>query len=146
VHDVTPLSALLGGALIGLSASLVLLTHGTIAGVSGLLGGALARGTPDRGVRLWFLAGLAAAGLGLARLAPSAFGAGGATPAWAVAAAGLLVGYGTRLGNGCTSGHGICGLSRLSPRSLAATLTFVLAGAATVFVTRHVVPLVGGAR
>ncbi len=121
-----------------------MLTHGKIAGVSGILGGALSRGTTDRAFRLWFLAGLAAAGLGLAWLRPSSFAASSSTPAWAVVAAGLLVGYGTRLGHGCTSGHGICGLSRLSPRSLAATLTFLLTGAATVFVARHVVH-VGGA-
>lgn len=145
MHDFTPLSALLGGALIGLSASLVLLTHGKIAGVSGIFGGAISRGTTDRAFRLWFLAGLAAAGLGLAWLHPSAFAAASVTPAWAVVAAGALVGYGTRLGNGCTSGHGICGLSRLSQRSLAATLTFLLTGAATVFVTRHVVHVAGSA-
>lgn len=145
MHDFTPLPALLGGALLGLSASLVLFTHGKIAGVSGMLGGALSRVTPDRAFRLWFLGGLAAAGLGLAWFHPSAFAVSAPTPAWAIAAAGLLVGYGTRLGKGCTSGHGICGLSRLSQRSLAATLLFLLSGAATVFATRHVFHVAGGA-
>ncbi len=139
MHDFTPLPALLGGALIGLSASLLLLTHGKITGISGIVGGLLARGTPDLAYRAWFLAGLLAAGGLLALLYPAAFASAGApgAPPWLIVIAGLLVGYGTRLGNGCTSGHGVCGLSRFSPRSLAATLTFMATGAAAVFVVRH---------
>lgn len=132
----TPAPALLGGALIGLSASLLLLTHGKISGISGIVGGLLARGTPDVSYRVWFVAGLLVAGAALARLMPSAFPAGSGS-AWQIGVAGLLVGYGTRLGNGCTSGHGVCGLSRLSVRSLVATLTFMTTGAATVFVVQR---------
>lgn len=140
MHNFTPLPALLGGALIGLSASLLLLSHGKVAGISGIVGGLISRGTTDMAYRAWFLAGLLASGLGLGLLLPSAFEAPSA-PTWSIAGAGLLVGYGTRLGNGCTSGHGVCGLSRFSPRSLAATLTFMATGAASVFVARH---LAGG--
>lgn len=139
----TPVPALVGGMLIGLSASLLLLSHGKIAGISGIVGGLMAPGTEDRSYRLWFLAGLLAAGAGLRALYPAAFG-GATAPLAAVALAGLLVGYGTRLGNGCTSGHGVCGLSRFSPRSLAATVTFMATGALAVFVTRHVLHLGGG--
>lgn len=145
MNDFTPLSALLGGALIGLSASLLLLTHGKIAGISGLLGGLLAPGADDRAFRLWFLGGLLVAGAALAAVLPSAFGPSPPTPFWLVALAGVLVGYGTRLGNGCTSGHGVCGVSRLSARSIAATLTFVAVGMATTFVARHLLRLGGGA-
>ncbi|MFL9591898.1 YeeE/YedE family protein [Aeromonas schubertii] len=129
------LLSLLGGTLIGVAALLLLLVGGRIAGVSGILAEALQRGTPWRWV---FLLGL---GLG----AWLAFTLGWATlpvfdalPAWPwVLSAGLLVGVGTRLGNGCTSGHGICGMGRLSPRSLAATLTFMTSGIVTVFITHH---------
>jgi uncharacterized membrane protein YedE/YeeE len=145
MHNVTPLPALLGGVLIGMAASLLLLTHGKIAGISGMLGGLLTPGASDRVFRLWFLAGLLAAGPALAVALPSAFAPSPPTPLWLVALAGLLVGYGTRLGNGCTSGHGVCGISRFSVRSLAATLTFLAAGVATTFVARHVLRLSGGA-
>lgn len=144
MNDFTPFSALLGGALIGLSASLLLLTHGKIAGISGLLGGLFVPGTGDRAFRLWFLAGLLVAGAALAVVLPSAFGPSPSTPLWLVVLAGLLVGYGTRLGNGCTSGHGVCGVSRLSVRSIVATLTFVAVGMATTFVVRHLLHLGGG--
>lgn len=141
----TPLPALLGGILIGLSASLLLLSHGKIAGISGILGGLLSPGTEDRGYRLWFLAGLLAAGALLAVFYPAAFPSSGpSAPLWLVAVAGLLVGYGTRLGSGCTSGHGVCGISRLSPRSLTATATFMGTGALAVFVARHLLHLGGG--
>jgi uncharacterized membrane protein YedE/YeeE len=133
----TPLSALLGGALIGLSASLLLLANGRVAGISGILGGLVAHAGKDRLWRGAFLAGLLLAGLAFVLLRPSAFGAGSASVP-VLAAAGLLVGVGTRLGSGCTSGHGVCGLSRLSPRSLAATVTFMVTGGLTVFVTHHV--------
>lgn len=135
-------SALAGGALIGLSASALLLLNGRIAGVSGIVAGLL---TPQRGDVAWralFVAGLVAGGLLLRAMAADPFrGLTDATPVRLVAA-GLLVGAGARLGSGCTSGHGVCGVSRLSPRSLIATLTFMSTGALTVFVTRH---LFGGA-
>jgi uncharacterized membrane protein YedE/YeeE len=135
----TPWLPLLGGALIGLSASLLLLTHGRITGISGFVGTLLQPAADNRRFRVWFLAGLLAAGLVARAVAPAAFG----TPRAGIAAtiiAGLLVGYGTRLGNGCTSGHGVCGVSRLSRRSIVATLTFCATGAATVALLR----LVGG--
>ncbi len=131
-----------GGVLIGLAASLLLLTHGKIAGISGMLGGLLDARTKDRGYRAWFLAGLLLMGLVLTLVRPQLLASGPSAPLALTAVAGLLVGFGTSLGNGCTSGHGICGLSRLSPRSLLATATFMVTGALTVFVARH---LIGGA-
>jgi uncharacterized membrane protein YedE/YeeE len=144
VETFTPYSALVGGALIGLAASLLLLFHGRIAGISGILGETL-RGEGTRGEGAYrgaFLAGLIAAGVALRVVYPAAFASapsGGSTVVTTVlvATSGVLVGYGTRLGNGCTSGHGVCGLSRLSRRSLVATLTFMATGAMTVFVVRH---------
>lgn len=139
----TPVPALIGGALIGLSASLLLLTHGRVAGISGLYGGILRRGSPDGALRVAFIVGLLLSGL-LARVVfPAAFETSWSATLPIALVAGLLVGFGTQLGNGCTSGHGVCGISRLSVRSLVATGTFMLTGAATVFVVRHVL---GGGR
>jgi uncharacterized membrane protein YedE/YeeE len=140
MHGFTPVSALVGGALIGLAATVLLLVHGRIAGIAGIFGETLSgRGhRGDGGYRAAFLLGLVAAGVGM-RLV---------SPAWIVdppaslplvVVAGLLVGYGTRLGNGCTSGHGVCGLSRFSKRSLVATLTFMATATVTVFLVHHVV-------
>jgi uncharacterized protein len=134
----TPGSALAGGVLIGIAAAMLVLLNGLVAGVSGVLGGLLA---PDRKVdapwRIAFVAGLLIAPLGYSLVA--------ALPApqidasdTALIVAGLLVGVGTRYGAGCTSGHGVCGMSNLSPRSLVATLAFMGAGFATVFLLRHV--------
>ncbi len=126
--------ALLGGALIGVSASLMLAFNGRVTGISGIVGG-LVHPTPgDLTWRALFVAGLLLGGLVAMIALPGAFGgvSGGVVTA---AFAGLLVGVGTRLGNGCTSGHGVCGLSRLSPRSLAATITFITTGAVTVLLT-----------
>jgi uncharacterized membrane protein YedE/YeeE len=134
MHDFTPLPALLGGAIIGLSATLYLLTHGKVAGISGIFGGLFLPGSGDRQFRAWFIAGLVGAGVLLRIVRPSVFTASPATLG-TLAVAGLLVGYGTRLANGCTSGHGVCGLSRFSVRSLAATITFMVTGAMTVFLT-----------
>ena len=133
----TPIASLIGGALIGLSTSTLLLFNGRIAGISGIFGGLLVPRKGDVAWRASFLAGLLAAGLVLAALVPSAFPKEPLRPLGLVALAGLLVGFGTRLGNGCTSGHGVCGISRLSARSTVATLSFMAAGAVTVFVTRH---------
>jgi uncharacterized membrane protein YedE/YeeE len=127
---------LLGGALIGLSASLALFAHGRAVGISSLLGGLLLPGHDARPFRFWFLAGLVVAGAALRAVYPAAFAAPGASLI-AVATAGALVGYGTRLGSGCTSGHGICGLCRLSMRSIVATGTFIATGMLTVFVVQH---------
>lgn len=133
----TPYSALAGGALIGLAASVLLIGYGRIAGISGIAGNLLLGKAGDRAWRAAFLGGLLLAGLAAAWLAPGALGAS-PRPLAAVAAAGLLVGIGTRLGSGCTSGHGVCGLSRLSPRSLVATLAFILSGVITVTLLRWV--------
>lgn len=134
--------ALAGGTLIGLSASLLLIVHGRIAGISGIVGDCLERGGLKGGgaFRGAFLLGLLAAGLGLRLVAPSAFSPSGSSAVALpfVIMAGLLVGYGTKLGGGCTSGHGVCGISRLSTRSIVATLTFMATGAATLYVVRHV--------
>ena len=134
----TPWSALAGGLLIGIAAAALILLNGRIAGISGVLGGLLRPVSGDRGWRIAFLLGLVAAPLAYQLGAPLPevrVEAGTAT----LAVAGLLVGIGTRYGAGCTSGHGVCGLSRLSPRSLAATAAFMLAGFATVFVLRHLI-------
>jgi uncharacterized membrane protein YedE/YeeE len=133
--EFTPYSALAGGILIGLAASLLLIGHGRIAGISGIAGGLLLGKAGDRAWRGAFLAGLLLAGLLAAALLREG-SLGSPRPLAAVATAGLLVGIGTRIGSGCTSGHGVCGLSRLSPRSLVATLSFLVSGAITVTVWR----------
>jgi uncharacterized membrane protein YedE/YeeE len=132
----SPLPATAGGLLIGLAAAMLVLLNGRIAGVSGILGGALSRPGKDTLWRLAFTLGLVAAPLlyALVRPLPASHVAAGP---WTLVVAGLLVGLGTRYGAGCTSGHGVCGLSRLSPRSLVATLAFMVAGFATVFALRH---------
>lgn len=137
MHDFTPIPALLGGILIGLSASLLLWFHGQVAGISGIFGSLFLRGQATA-LRVSFVLGLLAAGLLAGLLRPTAFEALPARSLAVTAIAGLLVGFGTRLGNGCTSGHGVCGLSRLSLRSLVATLTFMAFGVLTVFVFDHV--------
>ena len=119
-----------GGALIGLAAAIALAVHGRIAGISGILGRALDGGA-GRTFRFGFLAGLVATGVVVAAIAPSAFG-GGVRGLPALAVAGALVGIGTTLSNGCTSGHGVCGLARLSPRSFAAVAAFMVTAAITV--------------
>ncbi|MFC7477263.1 YeeE/YedE family protein [Dankookia sp. GCM10030260] len=133
----TPWSAAAGGALIGAAAALLWVSLGRIAGISGILGGLAGAPAGEHGWRLAFLAGLVGAPLlYLAALgAPEVSIAAG--PARLVLA-GLLVGVGTRLGTGCTSGHGVCGIARLSPRSIAATGVFMATAAATVFLSRHV--------
>lgn len=136
MHGFTPISSALGGALIGLASALLLLFNGRVAGVSGIVGG-LTSGHADRGWRAAFLAGLLVGGFVLVSMMPAAF-LPSARASWPLlVGGGLLVGYGTRMGSGCTSGHGVCGLSRLSSRSLAATLTFMGTGFATVYVVRH---------
>lgn len=127
----TWITAAIGGGIIGLASALLLAFNGRIAGISGITGGLI---SPTRGEvswRLMFLIGLLGGGILMAFLMPEAFTASPRSTFWVVAA-GLLVGFGTRLGSGCTSGHGVCGLSRFSPRSLVATLTFIGAGMVTV--------------
>ncbi|HEY6179672.1 MAG TPA: YeeE/YedE family protein [Kofleriaceae bacterium] len=122
---------LAGGALIGLASALVLVLHGRIAGISGIVGRAIDGDDNGRTFRIGFLAGLIVTGAILAAVAPSAFGAG-VRGLPGLALAGALVGVGTTLANGCTSGHGVCGLSRLSPRSLVAVAAFMITAAITV--------------
>ena len=130
----TPWTSLAGGMLIGAAAALLVLLSGRIAGVSGILGGLITLNRGDIAWRLAFIGGLLVAPLAMIFYPVSPrIDAGLGT----LALAGLLVGLGTRYGSGCTSGHGVCGLSRLSPRSLVATGAFMAAGIATVFVTRH---------
>lgn len=133
----TPWSALVGGMMVGLAAASFLLLNGRIAGISGILGGLLSPASGDIRWRVAFIAGLIGAPALwklFTQLPPIEIEAG--YPALIVA--GLLVGIGTRYGSGCTSGHGVCGLSRFSPRSLVATFSFMLAGFVTVFIVRHV--------
>ena len=134
----TPWSSLAGGVLIGLATAMFLLLNGRIAGISGILGGLLQPTKGDIGWRVAFMAGLI--------FSPIAFSAAAPLPevqintgTASLIMAGLLVGIGTRYGSGCTSGHGVCGLSRLSPRSMVATALFILAGFVTVFITRHLI-------
>jgi hypothetical protein len=138
IANFTPVSAAIGGAMIGLSAALLMLLNGRIAGITGIFAGVLPTAWGDHPWRLAFLAGLL--------IAPAIGGLGGyviAAPAmpdsWGVIViAGLLVGYGARLGGGCTSGHGVCGNARLSPRSIAATIIFMAVAIAVVAIQRHV--------
>jgi len=135
-HNFTPWTSLAGGAVLGLSAALFVLLNGRIAGISGVLGGLLRPRAGDLAWRVAFVGGLL--------VAPLVYGLFADLPTMQVAAeaplliaAGLLVGVGTRLGSGCTSGHGVCGISRLSPRSIVATLCFMASGFLTVFLTHH---------
>lgn len=134
----TPFSALAGGALIGLSAGMLWVANGRVAGVSGIVGGLLAPLNADAAWRAAFVAGLLAAPLVYRAAGGPLPDLASPAPLAVVIAAGGLVGFGTRLGGGCTSGHGVCGLARLSPRSFAATGVFMAAAAATVFVVRHI--------
>jgi uncharacterized protein len=134
-NDFMVVRGLIGGALIGLASAILFHFHGRIAGISGIFSGLL----PPRGDGRWrliFVSGLIAGGFLVAMVAPSAIGAPVQPSIGLVLLAGFLVGFGTRLGGGCTSGHGVCGLSRLSKRSMAATVTFIAFGAVTVLVLR----------
>ena len=135
----TPWASLAGGVLLGVASALFILLNGRVLGISGIVGGLLRPRAGDTTWRLAFLAGMLAAPLVYGLLAPAGFVQAPRIDAGygLVAIAGLLVGVGTRYGAGCTSGHGVCGLSRLSPRSLVATLSFMAAGFAIVFVVRH---------
>lgn len=137
MHNLTPVSGLVGGALIGLASALLMLLTGRIAGISGIFAGLLTRSNGDAAWRLAFIAGLIAAPL-LAALAGHALPAPAMPERVAVIAiGGLLVGFGTRMGSGCTSGHGVCGSARLSIRSITATVIFMVAAVLTVAIVRH---------
>ncbi len=135
----TPWTSLAGGILLGIASAMMVLLSGRILGISGILGGLLAPRTGDMGWRLAFLLGMGASPMVFAALMPPELlpvvRIDASEPL--IALAGVLVGLGTRYGSGCTSGHGVCGLSRLSPRSLVATLGFMAAGFATVYLLRH---------
>src|SRR6476620_8351100 len=139
----TPWTSLAGGILLGIASAIFILVNGRILGISGIVGGLLGPKPGDIGWRVAFVLGMLAAPATFALLAPAGFLPAPRIDAGygAVVAAGLLVGFGTRYGSGCTSGHGVCGLSRLSPRSLVATAVFMGAGFVTVFVLRHLIGL-----
>jgi uncharacterized membrane protein YedE/YeeE len=137
MESFTPVASLLGGVLIGLSATALLALNGRVAGISGIVGGLLEPRPRDAGWRLAFVAGLVAGGAILRVALPTAFESTIVQPPLQLVGAGLLVGFGTRLGNGCTSGHGVCGISRGSRRSLVATAVFMAAAMITVLVVRH---------
>jgi len=137
VENFTPLSALLGGALIGLSATILLLFNGRMAGISGIMNGLFNAPKDERIWRLTFLCGLIIGAFIFQTISPDFFFPRQGYPLWLIAIGGFLVGVGTRLGNGCTSGHGICGIASLSRRSIFATLTFMGTGMATVYIARH---------
>ncbi len=130
------LDAIIGGSLIGLAVSMMLLFNGKVTGISGILGGILNSENKDKNWRLIFIAGLLAGGFILRSLNDQVFRLTTAATSADYLIAGFLVGFGTLLGNGCTSGHGVCGISRLSPRSIIATITFILSGVISVIVFR----------
>lgn len=136
MEDFTPLSGLVGGILIGLASVLLLWLNGRIAGISGIVGGMLSRKGGEFGWRAMFVVGLLAGAAGYALYTG---GLQVSVPASVpmLIVAGLLVGFGTRLGSGCTSGHGVCGIGRLSKRSMVATGTFMAVAVATVYVVNH---------
>lgn len=143
MHNFTPVASLFGGILIGLSAAAMLLLEGRIAGISGIFAGLLRPVRNETLWKAWFVAGLVAGGLLLRIFLPGAFDFGIVRSYGVLALAGLLVGFGTRLGNGCTSGHGVCGIGRLSIRSIVATMTFIVSGAVVVYVVGR---LLGGSQ
>lgn len=130
--EISWVNALIGGAIIGASASLMLLLNGRVTGISGIVYGLIQRNPGETSWRWYFLAGLVGGGFVLQMARPESFGSARLPASEVVLLAGVLVGFGTVLGSGCTSGHGVCGISRLSPRSLAATLIFVGVGMLTV--------------
>ncbi len=137
MENFTPYTALSGGLLIGLSASIMLLFNGRITGISGMLTGLL---TPIKGEWFWrlsFLLGMIAGAIIFITFFPESFVPRKNFPSILLILAGFLVGFGTRLGNGCTSGHGICGIARFSLRSIIATIVFMLSGGVSVFIIRH---------
>jgi len=134
----TPVSAAVGGALIGLSAVLLMMLNGRIAGITGVFAGLIDPAGSDRAWRAAFIAGLIAAPLSAVLLGLTLPLPQMPSSLLVIAVAGLLVGFGTRLSNGCTSGHGVCGIARLSPRSIAATAIFMAAAITVVALTRHV--------
>lgn len=131
------INALFGGVIIGIAVSLMLLWNGRVTGISGIINGTLSPLKGDTGWRVLFIIGLLLGGLALKVLNPNIFSGNLETDTWTTVVAGLLVGFGTILGSGCTSGHGVCGISRMSVRSLVATIIFISAGVVAVVVFRR---------
>lgn len=142
MENFTPVSAFLGGSLVGLAAVILMATIGRIAGISGIFGGGMTAAKGDRLWRLFFLIGLCGAPAIVFLFRPTAPSIEFPITGAALAVGGLLVGIGSQMGNGCVSGHGICGTARLSSRSIIATATFMITGIITVYISRHIV---GGA-
>ena len=138
MRELSVVAPLVGGALVGVASLLVLRARGRVIGISGVLGGLLRPTAGDVAWRLAFVLGLVLSGGLAAWLRPQALRIEGTPGLVSIVLSGLLVGFGTRLGNGCTSGHGVCGVSRMSLRSIVATLTFMFTGALSVYVVRHV--------
>lgn len=136
------LNALLGGSIIGIAVSLMLLWNGRVTGISGIINGILTPAKGDTAWRVLFVAGLFLGGLVLKALNPATFSGQLTTDNWTIIVAGLLVGFGTIMGSGCTSGHGVCGISRMSPRSIVATVAFIGAGVIGVYIFRQLGVLV----
>ncbi|SHE19856.1 YeeE/YedE family protein [methanotrophic endosymbiont of Bathymodiolus puteoserpentis (Logatchev)] len=142
MENFTPISALLGGALIGISVSLLLLFNGRMAGISGIMNGVFSAPKKEEVWRTLFLVGLIIGAALFQFLTQDSLSAREGYPLWLIIIGGFLVGFGTRLGSGCTSGHGICGIANFSIRSIGATLTFMASGMLTVFILKHLVGVV----
>ncbi|WP_370690772.1 YeeE/YedE family protein [Methylicorpusculum sp.] len=141
LENFTPLSSFSGGLLIGLAATLLLLFNGRIAGISGIMSGLISPGKGEIFWRLVFLLGLVLGALLVKAVIPDSIKIREGFPYGLLAIGGFLVGFGTRMANGCTSGHAVCGIARLSKRSIAATLTFIVSGMMTVYLLRHLIGL-----
>jgi uncharacterized protein len=139
MENFTPFSAFSGGILIGLAATLLLLYNGRIAGISGIMGGLISASKSEIFWRLAFLSGIVIGAFLLNQIKPDLYQPRENFPIGLLACGGFLVGFGTRMGNGCTSGHAVCGIARFSVRSIAATITFMASGFLTVYIIRHVV-------
>ncbi|SJM91675.1 YeeE/YedE family protein [Crenothrix polyspora] len=138
MENFTPYSALTGGILIGLAATLLLLFNGRIAGISGIMSGLIKAERTELFWRLAFLIGIMMGAFLFHQIKPDFYQPRENFPVWLLAFGGFLVGFGTRMGNGCTSGHAVCGIARFSVRSIAATITFMATGFLTVYIMRHV--------
>jgi uncharacterized protein len=141
MENFTPYSALAGGILIGLAATLLLLFNGRIAGISGMMSGLIKAERPELFWRLAFLIGIMLGAFLFQQLKPDLYQPRANFPIWLLALGGFLVGFGTRMGNGCTSGHAVCGIARFSIRSIVATITFMATGFLTVYIMRHVLEI-----
>ena len=139
MENFTPITAIVGGLLIGLSATLLMWFNGRIAGISGIFFGAFEGVKHDTAWRWWFVGGLLLGAGAYLWSGSMTFTPRVDFPLPLIALAGLLVGYGTRMGSGCTSGHGVCGIARFSPRSIIATVTFIVAGILTTYFVRHLI-------